>query len=137
MDAGLTVFVTLIIYLTGISKKDIELREISNCAPIIVIMASPFLNDIPIVERLIGFCGIGIFLLAANLLTNGFGMGDVKLCAAFGFLLGAIAECAALVAALTAAVIFAKIKKYESLPLAPFLCSASMAALVITEVMIC
>ena len=137
MDAGLTVFVALVIYLTGISQRDIKTREISNYAPIIVMMSTPFLNVIPLSERLIGFFGVGIFLLVFNLLTNGCGMGDVKLCAAFGFLLGAPVECIALVLALIAALMCAKIKRTDSLPLAPFLCTASMAALVIMEVLRC
>lgn len=134
MGAELAVFTALIVYLTGISRTDIKTREISNFAPLVIMMSTPFLNTIPLTERLIGLFGIGLFLLAVNLLTNGFGMGDVKLCAAFGFLLGALVECIALIIALTAALICAKIKKMNSLPLAPFLCAASMAALVIMEV---
>ncbi len=137
MGAELAVFTALVIYLTGISRTDIKTREISNFAPLVIIMSTPFLNMIPFTERLIGFFGVGLFLLAVNILTDGFGMGDVKLCAAFGFLLGAFVECIALVLALMVALICAKMKKINSLPLAPFLCSASMAALVITEVLKC
>ena len=43
---ALTVFAALVIYLTHVSRVDIERREISNAAPIIVIMSSPFLTEL-------------------------------------------------------------------------------------------
>lgn len=60
-------------------------------------------------------------------------MGDVKLSAAFGFMLGTVSEFTALALALMCAVIFGKITKCKSLPLAPFICGANMAV-IITEV---
>lgn len=124
------IITALTIYLFGISAQDIKYRKISNCAPIILIMSAPFICVIPFAQQIIGLAAVFLPLFAANILTDGFGMGDVKLCAAFGFITGAFAEYAALALALTTAIIIGKIKKIKSLPLAPFICTASMAVLI-------
>ena len=67
-----------------------------------------------------------ITLFAANLIAD-IGMGDVKLCAAFGFALGAVPEFIAVLLALISAKIFAHIKKEQEMPLAPFICAANAA----------
>lgn len=134
MGYELTVFLLLAFYLFGISVQDVRRHEISNFAPVMVIMASPFISAIPLAERILGLLAVFIPLLIVNLLTNGFGMGDVKLCAAFGFVLGAFAEYLALAAALVVAIIVGKSAKINPLPLAPFLCGAGMAAIIIKEV---
>lgn len=136
MGYEVTIFALTTIYLIGISIRDIRWREISNLAPVVLIMASPFLTIMPITERLIGLAAVFIPLLAVNLFTNGFGMGDVKLCAAFGFVQGAVTEYIALAIALTAAVIVGKITNNKSLPLAPFLCGAGMAAIIFKEALL-
>lgn len=74
--------------------------------------------------------------MAVNFLTNGFGMGDVKLCAAFGWVLGAFTEYCSLAVALTAAVVVGKITNNKLLPLAPFLSGAGMVAIIFKEVFI-
>lgn len=124
------------IYLFGISRQDICCHEISNFAPVVLILASPFISTTPTVERIIGLFGILLPLLAVNFLTNGFGMGDVKLCAAFGWVLGAFSEYCALAIALTAAVVVGKITNNKLLPLAPFLSGAGLAAIIFKEVLI-
>lgn len=129
MGYELAVGAALVIYLFGISIRDVKYREISNSAPVILIMASPFLTVIPFSDRVIGLIAVFIPLLLVNLLTNGFGMGDVKLCAAFGFMLGAVPEYIAVILALFSAVIVGKISGKKTLPLAPFICGASMAIL--------
>lgn len=123
---ALTVLVILIIYLTRISEIDIERREISNCAPIIIIMASPFITQLSFADRFIGLLAIFIPLLILNILLD-IGMGDVKLAAAFGFALGAVPEYIALLFAMLAAFIVNKLKKYENgIPLAPYICTANL-----------
>lgn len=132
----MTVFSLVAIYLFGISRQDIRCNEISNFAPVVLILASPFISTTPTVERIIGLFGLFLPLLAVNFLTHGFGMGDVKLCAAFGWVLGAFAEYCALAIALTAAVVVGKITNNKLLPLAPFLSGAGMAAIIFREVLI-
>ena len=90
MGYELAVITMLTIYFFGISVRDIRYREISNAAPIILVLASPFLTIIPFSDRMIGLFAVFVPLLLVNIITNGFGMGDVKLCAAFGFVFGAI-----------------------------------------------
>ena len=138
MTAGyeLTVFLLLSAYLFGISRRDILCHEISNFAPIILVMSSPFISSTPVLERIIGMLGVFIPLMAVNILTDGFGMGDVKLCAAFGWTLGAYKEYCSLAVALSAAIIVGKIKHSKSLPLAPFISLSGMAALLIKEVLL-
>lgn len=135
MKAGydFTVFCLLSVYLFGISRKDILYHEISNFAPVILILSSPFVSSIPLSERILGLLGVFLPLVAVNVLTNGFGMGDVKLCAAFGWILGAYTEYCSLAAALTAAVIAGKFNHNNRLPLAPFISLSGMAALFIKE----
>lgn len=94
--------------LFGISRQDVQRREISNCAPVVLILSSPFISAVPITERILGLFGLLIPLAAVSIITNGFGMGDVKLCAAFGWTLGAFTAYCALAAALTAAVLAGK-----------------------------
>lgn len=137
MGYELAIITMLTIYFFGISVRDIRYREISNSAPVILIMASPFLTVIPFSDRMIGLIGVFIPLLLVNILTNGFGMGDVKLCAAFGFVLGAIPEFIAIALALSAAVAVGKITGKKSLPLAPFLCGANMAVLLMEVIYLC
>ena len=71
-------------------------------------------------------------LLAANLIAN-IGMGDVKLCAALAFVIGAIPELMAILLALAAAKIIGKNK--NEIPLAPYLCAAN-AVVYIMEVIL-
>lgn len=136
MGYEVTVFSLMVIYLFGISMQDIRWRRISNFAPMILIMASPFISSTSLLERVIGLFGLMIPLTAVNLLTNGFGMGDVKLCAAYGWMLGAYAGYCALAAALIGTVAVGKITKNKSLPLAPFINGAGMAAVIIKEVIL-
>lgn len=127
MGTELTIFTLLCVYFFGISRQDIQRREISNCAPVVLILASPFISAVPFPERILGLFGLLIPLAAVSVITNGFGMGDVKFCAAFGWTLGAFTAYCALAAALTAAVLAGKITHQKRLPLAPFLCGAGMA----------
>ena len=103
MGTELTIFTLLCVYFFGISRQDVQRREISNCAPVVLILSSPFISAVPITERILGLFGLLIPLAAVSIITNGFGMGDVKLCAAFGWTLGAFTAYCALAAALTAA----------------------------------
>lgn len=137
MGTELTIFTLLCVYFFGISRQDIQRREISNCAPVVLILASPFVSTVPLSERILGLFGLLIPLAAVSIITNGFGMGDVKLCAAFGWTLGAFTAYCALAAALTAAVLAGKITHQKRLPLAPFLCGAGMAAILIMEAFQC
>ena len=131
------VFTLLCVYFFGISRQDVQRREISNCAPVVLILASPFISTVPFPERILGLFGLLIPLAAVSIITNGFGMGDVKLCAAFGWTLGAFTAYCALAAALTAAVLAGKITHQKRLPLAPFLCGSGMVAILIMEAFQC
>ncbi|MGN0679263.1 MAG: prepilin peptidase [Oscillospiraceae bacterium] len=137
MGYELSIFTALAAYLFGISVRDIRCRKILNVTPMVVIMASPFLTDIPFTERVLGLIAVFVPMLIVNIYTNGFGMGDVKLCAAFGFVLGTIPEYIALILALSGAVVVGKIKKHKSLPLAPFICIASMAVILMEVILKC
>lgn len=130
MGYEIAVLTALVIYFSGISAQDIKYRKISNCAPIILMMSAPFVCEISFSQQIIGLAAVFIPLFAINVITDGFGMGDVKLCAAFGFVIGAFAEYVALALALTTAIIIGKITNIKSLPLAPFICTASMTALI-------
>lgn len=136
MGYQVTVFSLVAIYLFGISRQDIRRHEISNFAPVVLILASPFISTTPTVERMVGLFGLFLPLMAVNFLTNGFGMGDVKLCAAFGWVLGAFTEYCSLTVALTVAVVVGKITNNKLLPLAPFLSGAGMTAIIFKEVLI-
>ena len=57
-------------------------------------------TNIQFPERILGLFGLLIPLAAVSVITTGFGMGDVKLCAAFGWTLGAFTAYCALAAAL-------------------------------------
>ncbi len=128
----LTISVILAIYLVHISAEDIRTREISNFAPFIIIAASPFLNELSFSERITGLLALFVTLFAANLIAD-IGMGDVKLCAALGFALGAVPEFIAVLLALISAKLYGYIKKEHELPLAPFICAAN-AAVFLSEV---
>ena len=117
----MTVFSLVAIYLFGISRQDIRRHEISNFAPVVLILASPFISTTPTVERMVGL--FGLFL-------------PLKLCAAFGWVLGAFTGYCSLAVALTAAVVAGKITNNKLLPLAPFLSGAGMAAIIFREVLI-
>lgn len=132
----MTVFSLVAIYLFRISRQDIRCHEISNFAPVVLILASPFISAVPIAERILGLFGLLIPLAAVSIITNGFGMGDVKLCAALGWTLGAFTAYCALAIALTAAVVVGKITNTKLLPLAPFLSGAGLAAIIFKEVLI-
>ena len=136
MGTELTIFTLLCVYFFGISRQDVQRREISNCAPVVLILASPFVSTVPFPERILGLFGLLIPLAAVSIITNGFGMGDVKLCAAFGWVLGAFTEYCSLAVALTAAVVVGKITNNKLLPLAPFLSGAGMVAIIFKEVLI-
>ncbi len=137
MGTELTIFTLLCVYFFGISRQDVQRREISNCAPVVLILASPFVSTVPFPERILGLFGLLIPLAVVSIITNGFGMGDVKLCAAFGWTLGAFTAYCALAAALTAAVIAGKITHQKRLPLAPFLCGAGLVTILLMEAFQC
>lgn len=132
---ALAVAVIIAIYLAHISAEDIRTHTISNFAPIIIIAASPFLSELPFADRIIGLLVVFCVLLAANLIAN-IGMGDVKLCAAFAFVIGTLPELIAVLLALTAAKVFGKWnKRNKEIPLAPSLCAAN-AVVYVMEVFI-
>lgn len=137
MGYELSVFVLTAWYLAKISAEDIRCRTISNFAPIFVIAASPFLSCTLLSERILGLLALLIPLFAVNVMTNSFGMGDVKLCAAFGWTLGAVWGYGALVFALAGAVFVGKITHKSSLPLAPFISFCGMAAIILKEMFLC
>ena len=64
---ALTVFAALVIYLTHVSRVDIERREISNAAPIIVIMSSPFLTELCFKDRAAGLIAVFVPMLIISL----------------------------------------------------------------------
>ena len=132
---ALTVAVIIAIYLAHISAEDKRSHTMTNFAPIIITAPSPFLSDLPLAYRIIGLLVVFCVLLAANLIAN-IGMGDVKLCAAFAFVIGTLPELIAVLLALTAAKIFGKWnKRTKEIPLAPFLCAAN-AVVYVMEVFI-
>ncbi len=134
---ALTVFVVLAIYLAHVSRVDIERREISNAAPIIIIMSSPFLTELFFADRVIGFLAVLVPTLIISLQTGWLGMGDVKLLSAVGFTLGAVPTYIITLLALSAALAAGKIRKNhdKEIPLAPYICTAA-GAVYILEVII-
>lgn len=132
----LTIFTVLAVYLAHISAEDIRTRKISNFAPVIIISAGSFLNDISFFDRIIGLITVFSVMFLANVLAN-IGMGDVKLCAAFGFMLGAIPEFIAVLTALIAAKITGKITHENNLPFAPYICAANLAVYLLEVFLLC
>ncbi len=130
---ALTVFVMLAIYLAHVSRIDIERREISNAAPIIIIMSSPFITELFFSDRAIGFLAVFVPTLIISLQTNWLGMGDVKLLSAVGFTLGAIPTYVITLLALSAALVAGKIQKNHNkeIPLAPYICTAAGAVYIL------
>lgn len=128
---AVTVLLILSVYLAKVSLQDIQYREINNCAPVAVMLAAPLLSELPLTERLIGLAGVFVPLLLVNLLLD-IGMGDVKLAAAFAFVIGAAQEYAAIIIALAIALIAHKIRHHNNdIPLAPYLCAANLAVYLI------
>ena len=131
------------IYACGQSSGGMMTSELALRAPQVFAAVSPWSalkspdREVPLPERILGLFGLLIPLAAVSIITNGFGMGDVKLCAAFGWTLGAFTAYCALAAALTAAVLAGKITHQKRLPLAPYLCGAGMAAILIMEAFQC
>lgn len=124
---ALPVLIILGIYLTRVSLNDTATREISNCAPIAVIMASPLISSLHPTERFIGLLAVFVPLFILSFILK-LGMGDVKLTAAFGFVIGAMPEYVALLSALIAAALINKFIKYQDgIPLAPYICLANLA----------
>lgn len=137
MGYELTLIAALTLYLIGVSARDIRRREILNVTPMILIMASPFFTVIPFIEQVIGLVAVFVPLLIINLYTDGIGMGDVKLCAAFGFVIGVMPAYISLALALAGAVVIGKLTHEKTLPLAPFICAANMAALLMEVILKC
>ena len=96
-----------------------DVRQLTPAACILVT-----LPELSLSARITGLLALFITLFAANLIAD-IGMGDVKLCAAFGFALGAVPGFIAVLLALISAKIFAHIKKEQEMPLAPFICAAN------------
>ncbi|MDL2236354.1 prepilin peptidase [Christensenellaceae bacterium OttesenSCG-928-K19] len=118
---------------------DLDTQEIPDRFHLIILglgIASFFLTDGPgIWQRLIGAAVISVPLLVISLATGGFGMGDVKLMAVSGFLLGwqatlfaGFAGC--VLAAVVAGVLIAQKKKTrkDKIAFGPYLAIALFAA---------
>ena len=132
----MTVFSLVAIYLFGISRQDIRCHEISNFAPVVLVLASPFISTTPTMERIIGLFGLFLPLLAVNFLTNGFGLGVVKHKTTKNKKHKTKTKNRKQAVALTAAVVLGKITNTKLLPLAPFLSGAGLAAIIFKEVLI-
>jgi len=142
--AQLVAVSALLVLLIWVAVHDIRTHKIENFTHLLIIIAAFFINDLTVVQRIIG-CILSLLpFLIANLVSgNKLGMGDVKLVGAFGFVLGVYGGITAAVAGLclmliTAALIqrVQKIKKQDlktkAFPLAPFLCGGFALVLAFT-----
>jgi leader peptidase (prepilin peptidase)/N-methyltransferase len=79
----------LFLLLVWVSVHDLRTRKIENYVHPMIMAMGFFINSLTVTERLAGAVICFVPLLIANILSkNGFGMGDVKLAGAFGFVLG-------------------------------------------------
>lgn len=117
------------IFLVWVSVYDIKNRKIENLVHIVVIFAAFSLTEIIIAERIAGLVFCFLPVGTTSFTTGKIGMGDAKLSAAFGFVLGVYQGLASLIAGLLLSLIitsiysFLKKKKITSYPLAPYLCA--------------
>jgi leader peptidase (prepilin peptidase)/N-methyltransferase len=101
--------------------------------------AGLFINSLAVTERLASALICFVPLLIVNILSkNGFGMGDVKLIGAFGFVLGAYGGLTSAVCGLTFMLLTNGIKQKclktkKAVPLAPFLCGG-FALILVSEI---
>lgn len=100
------------------------------------ILMAVFVRDLPLLDRIIGLAAISIPVLVIAILTGGMGMGDVKLLAACGFLLGwKLIVFAFLTASVTAAVyavimmIRKAAHKNSEIPFGPFIAAGVLSAI--------
>jgi len=123
-----TVTLALFLLLVWVSVHDLRTRKIENYVHPFIMDAGFFINNLTVTGRLAGAVICFVPLLVANILSkNGFGMGDVKLAGAFGFVLGVNGGLFAVIAGLslmllTAGVYQLCLKIKKAVPLAPFLC---------------
>jgi Flp pilus assembly protein protease CpaA len=116
------------IFLVWVSVHDIKHRRIENFVHIVIVCAAFFLTEISIIERAIGliFCFIPIGFV--SIATDKIGMGDAKLSAAFGFVLGVYKGLTCLILGLLLMTIISGIylliiRKNKFVPIAPYLCT--------------
>jgi leader peptidase (prepilin peptidase)/N-methyltransferase len=108
---------------------DAKKRIIPNLVPIMLLalgIAAVFLPKdsywyVPLLSRVAGFALPTITLLVLHFLKKPVGGGDFKLSAALGFLLGLHYFAVAYLIGGMAALVWAKVKKQKSVPLAVFL----------------
>ena len=118
----------LFLLLVWVSVHDLKTRKIENYVHPFIMAAGFLINNLTVTERLAGavICFVPL-LIVSTLSKNGFGMGDVKLAGAFGFVLGVNGGLFAVIAGLslmllTAGVYQLCLKIKKAVPLAPFLC---------------
>lgn len=103
--------------------QDIRSRNIPNWT-ILLIFCCAILNiaagALTLQEAVLGAAGTGATFLLAAIHRDGIGGGDVKLCAALGAVLGIKRMLALTILALLTLVLVGKVKKQNSMPLAPF-----------------
>ncbi len=130
MTALLAIFGTLIY----VSFTDIRSRRIPNVTLLIIVVAGLFVNDMALINRIIGMAAVFIPLLILR--TVGIGMGDVKLCSALAFTFGAmITYISILFGLIFAAICSRRIKFENNIPFAPFI-SGGVLVVFILEVII-
>ena len=128
----------LFLLLVWVSVHDIRTRKIENYVHPLIMAAGFFVNNLSVTERLAGALICFVPLIIANILSkNGFGMGDVKLAGAFGFVLGAYGGLTAVITGLSLMLLTAGVyqkhkKTKKAVPLAPFLCGGFALNLILS-----
>jgi len=127
----------IIILLIWTSWYDIKTYKIKNFVPLLIIAVAPFANYLRLSERFMGLIICILPMIFVKKFIGGIGMGDIKLSAAFGFLLGTISGLTSLIiCCIVLLVYFAIIKnikkiKIKKLPMAPFLAIGFIISLLI------
>lgn len=105
------------------SAIDIKTRELDNAFPFSVFFLSfsfVSLSDVPFI--LTGaLLGLLVTLIPALSKNESVGGADIKMCMALGAFLGPVKVALSIIIAITAALIYGKVRKVKSIPLIPFL----------------
>ncbi len=130
-----------ILPLTWLAWEDVRSRRIPNEGIILLLMCGLIkmgLGELRIIYGIYGLMALGVpvFLLAI-LLGHGaaIGGGDVKLCAAIGFLLGPLVGCMTIYIAVLLLALCGLIIRRKALPFAPFVLTAYSIIFILRSVL--
>lgn len=141
LDADGVAWTLVVVLLGWIAAVDLLTRRVPNAitlpaAVAVLALRALFARDVIAETALAGVIAFAVFLALAMLMRGGFGMGDVKLAALIGLLLGRSAAEAlfigVLAGGLASLAIFARTRSRRStLAYAPYLCAGAAVMIVL------